>query len=116
MSKLLIHQEKSIISRSWKPKRTCTSDNEYIESFSRKEKIWKREKEKKLKNKKKDKRKKEKKRYTQKFIKKGVQYTLPNEKENRYMIQKKNHGRWPCWLQHVVDDPCLKIKPKKIFF
>jgi len=43
MSKLLIHQERSIIRRSWKPKRTCTSDNEYIESLSRKEK-----KEKKL--------------------------------------------------------------------
>jgi len=41
MSKLLIHQEKSIIRSFWKPKRKCTSGKEYIESFSRKEKIWK---------------------------------------------------------------------------
>ena len=60
-----------------------------------KKKYEKEKKKKKLKNKKKgDKKKKEKKvrkkRYTQKFIKKGVQYTLPNEKENRYMIQKNS--------------------------
>jgi len=46
---------------SWKPKRKCTSSNEYIESFSRKEKIWKKEKEKKLKNKKKRQKKERKK-------------------------------------------------------
>jgi len=80
MSKLLIHQERSIIRRSWNPKRTCTSDNEYMESFSRKEKIWKRKKGKKIwKIKRKKKRKKERKKRSKKKkifskgYKKGVQ-------------------------------------------
>jgi len=59
-----------------------------------KKKYEKKKKKKNWKIKKRDKKKKEKKvrkkRYTQKFIKKGVQYTLPNEKENRYMIQKNS--------------------------
>jgi len=65
MSKLLIHQERSIIISSWKPKRKFTSGKEYIESFSRKEKKYekkkKRKKKLKNKNKKGEKRKKEKK-------------------------------------------------------
>jgi len=58
MSKLLIYQENSIIRSFWKPKRKCTSGKEYIESFSKKGKIWK----KKLKNKKKKRREKKKER------------------------------------------------------
>jgi len=60
MSKLLIYQEKSIIRSFWKPKRKCTSGNEYIKSFSKKEKIRKeKEKIEKEKEKGEEKRKKE---------------------------------------------------------
>jgi len=42
MSKFLIHQERSINRGSWKPKRKCTSNKEYIGSFSKKK--WKKRK------------------------------------------------------------------------
>jgi len=65
---------------------------------------------KKLKNKKK-KGEKKKKRYSQKFIKREYNKdSLMRKKVNDTM--KDNLG----WLQHLVDYPCLKIKPKKIFF
>jgi len=73
MSKLLVHQERSIIRSFWKPKRKCTSGKEYIESFSRKEKNMKRKEGKKLKNKKKKgERKKRKKRSKKKYILKSL--------------------------------------------
>jgi len=91
MSKLLIHQEKSIIRSFWKPKRKCTSGKEYIQSFSRKEKIWKEKKKKKhWKIKRKKERKKERKKRSKKkkifskVYKKGVQQRLSNEKESKW--------------------------------
>jgi len=99
MSKLLIYQEKSIIRSFWKPKRKCTSGKEYIESFSRKEKIWKEKRKKKLKNKRKKeikkerkKRRKKKKKIFSKVYKRGVQQRLSNEKESKWY-----NGRQP-WL------------------
>jgi len=111
MSKLLIHQEKSIIRSFWKPKRKCTTDKEYIESFSqkKKKKNWKIKRKKG--DKKKRKKRRKKKRYYQKFIKREYNKdSLMRKKVNDTM--KDNLG----WLQHLVDDPCLKNKTQKKYF
>jgi len=71
MSKLIIHQERSINRSSWKPKRKWTSSKEYIGSFKKNEKKRKEEKNEWKITKKKE--KKKKKIYSQKFIKEKVQ-------------------------------------------
>jgi len=82
MSKLLIHQERSIIRSSWKPKRKWTSGKEYIENFS-----------KKLKNKKK--KKKKRKRSKKDILKSSL---LSSEKENR----EKVHDTKSSWKITLV--------------
>jgi len=92
MSKLLIHQERSINRSSWKPKRKCTWSKEYIGSFSKKYE----KKRKRLKNKKKRKiRKKDilKSSSKREYNKDSL---MRKKIKKRYIIQKA-HGRWP-WL------------------
>ena len=75
-------------------------------------------KKKKLKNKKKKgekkkewKKRRKKKIYSQKFIKKEYnKYSLMRKKVNDAMEDSLG------WLQHLVDDPCLKNKTQKNIF
>ena len=90
MPKLLIHQERSIISKSESLKEHAHQTMSTSKASQEKKKIWKREKEKKLKNKK----RRQKKKKEKKVRKKDILKSSSKREYNTHSLMRKKIGTW----------------------